>query len=65
MVADSIIQEATATEMECGVNKMLASSVTGFIPMSDRIAILRLKLDETTLNVIQVYAPTADPKYDN
>lgn len=47
------------------VNKRLTSSVSGFIPMSDRIAMLRLKSDKITLNVNQVYAATADPKYDD
>lgn len=38
--------------------------VSSFVPVSDRIPLLRLKQKKTTLNVIQVYAPTADPKYD-
>ena len=46
------------------VNGKYRNMVTGFAPLSDRIALLRLKSGKNTLNIIQVYAPTADPKYD-
>lgn len=39
--------------------------MTGFIPISDRIAMLRIKSDKTTLNVIHVHSLTADTKYDD
>ena len=33
--------------------------VAGFVPLSERIALMRLKSGKHTLNIIQVYAPTA------
>lgn len=42
------------------VDKRIAGSVMSFIPYSDRVMMLKLKTDKGNMNIIQVYAPTAD-----
>lgn len=42
------------------VDKVIDKSVIGFTPLSDRVMMLKLQASPTAVNVIQVYAPTAD-----
>jgi len=42
------------------VAKKLLASVVDFVPYSDRTALLKLRAKPNDLNIIQVYAPTAD-----
>ena len=42
------------------VSSMVAKSVLDFIPISDRVMILRLQTSHRAMNIIQVHAPTAD-----
>lgn len=42
------------------ITKELLKSVITFVPYSDRTALLKLKARPNDLNIIQVYAPTAD-----
>ncbi|XP_071640906.1 craniofacial development protein 2-like [Temnothorax longispinosus] len=42
------------------VNNVVAESVAEFIPLNDRVMILKLQTSHRALNVIQVYAPTND-----
>uniref|UniRef100_A0A8D8PQH9 Craniofacial development protein 2 n=1 Tax=Cacopsylla melanoneura TaxID=428564 RepID=A0A8D8PQH9_9HEMI len=42
------------------MNKYIASCVTNFIPISDRIMLIQLTARPTNLNFIQVYFPTTD-----
>lgn len=42
------------------VDKSVSHSVTGFIPISDRVVMIQLQATQTVTNIIQVYAPTAD-----
>jgi endonuclease/exonuclease/phosphatase family metal-dependent hydrolase len=39
--------------------------IKNFVPISDRIILLQLHGQPTNVNIIQVYAPTAEPRYDN
>ena len=41
------------------LNKTVANSVTGFWPVSDRIALVKLKAKPFNINIIQIYAPTS------
>ncbi|XP_071637558.1 craniofacial development protein 2-like [Temnothorax longispinosus] len=42
------------------VNNVVAESVAEFIPLNDRVMMLKLQTSHRALNVIQVYAPTND-----
>ena len=42
------------------VDKSLGSGIKGFMPISDRVALMKLKLKHKTLCILPVYAPTAD-----
>ncbi|XP_071580242.1 uncharacterized protein [Temnothorax nylanderi] len=42
------------------VNNIVAESVAEFIPLNDRVMMLKLQTSHRALNVIQVYAPTND-----
>ncbi|XP_071578112.1 craniofacial development protein 2-like [Temnothorax nylanderi] len=42
------------------VNNVVAESVAEFIPLNDRVMMLKLQTEHRALNVIQVYAPTND-----
>lgn len=42
------------------VHRNLKHLVTSFTPISDRVIMIRIKTTQRTLNIIQVYAPTAD-----
>ncbi|XP_055387971.1 craniofacial development protein 2-like [Condylostylus longicornis] len=42
------------------ITKKIASSVEQCIPLSDRALLLKIKAKSISLNIIQVYAPTAD-----
>ena len=42
------------------VGKSLSSGIKGFMPISDRVALMKLKLKHKTLCILQVYAHTAD-----
>lgn len=42
------------------VDKSTSQSVTGFIPISDRVVMIQLQTNQTRTNIIQVYAPTTD-----
>ena len=46
------------------INNNLKSCVKNFIPISDRILLLQLKASRQNVNIIQVYAPTADKSED-
>ncbi|XP_050514333.1 craniofacial development protein 2-like [Diabrotica virgifera virgifera] len=39
--------------------------VKNFVPVNDRLAILQLNSKPFNVNVIQIYAPTSEKKYDN
>lgn len=39
--------------------------VTNFAPISDRLLLIQLNSSPFKTNIIQIYAPTADKKYDN
>ena len=41
------------------LNKTVANSVTGFWPVSDRIALVKLKAKPFNISIIQVYEPTS------
>lgn len=42
------------------LDRNVVKSVTGFIPMSERVMLLQLMTTHGKLNLIQIYAPTAD-----
>ena len=42
------------------VDKSLSKGIKGFIIISDRVKLTKLKLKHKTLCILQVYAPTAD-----
>lgn len=42
------------------ITKNLLTSVVDFVPYSDRTALLKLRVKPNDLNIVQVYAPTAD-----
>lgn len=42
------------------VSKDTMASVTNFVPISDRVMLLQLQTNSRKLNIIQIYAPTAD-----
>jgi exonuclease III len=42
------------------VSESLKNCIIDFIPYSDRIALMRVNARPTNLNIIQIYAPTAD-----
>lgn len=42
------------------VSEKVAKTVTGFIPISERIILLQMMTTHGRLNIIQIYAPTAD-----
>ncbi|KAI5708046.1 hypothetical protein M8J77_015361 [Diaphorina citri] len=42
------------------VSKTIANSVTNFIPFSERLILIQISATPVNLNIIQVYAPTAD-----
>ncbi|XP_072384382.1 uncharacterized protein [Diabrotica undecimpunctata] len=42
------------------LSKKVARSVTGFVPMSERIIMLQILTTHGKMNLIQIYAPTAD-----
>lgn len=42
------------------VSKQVNGSVVGYVPLSERVMLLRLKTNYRPMNIIQVYAPTAD-----
>uniref|UniRef100_A0A8D9EV91 Craniofacial development protein 2 n=1 Tax=Cacopsylla melanoneura TaxID=428564 RepID=A0A8D9EV91_9HEMI len=44
------------------LTKKMAACVTNFIPISDRVMLLQLKGRPVDINIVQVYAPTADKK---
>jgi len=47
------------------ITKELLKSVVDFVPYSDRTTLLKLRARPSDLNIIQVYAPTADlPDHD-
>lgn len=52
------------TKQTCGVvfivHKKLANKVTNFTSVSERIALLQLAGNKVNVNILQVYAPTAD-----
>ncbi|XP_030758449.1 craniofacial development protein 2-like [Sitophilus oryzae] len=47
------------------ITREILKSVVDFVPYPDRTALLKLRAKPSDLNIIQVYAPTADsPDYD-
>lgn len=46
------------------LNKKFTGSVLNFVPYSDRVMMLQLKMHTGNMNVIQTYAPTADKEDD-
>ena len=42
------------------IKREIAKAVIGFTPMSDRVALLKIKSGPSHTNIIQVYAPTAE-----
>lgn len=42
------------------LRKEIAGAVIGFLPISDRVALLKIGANPTNLNIIQVYAPTSE-----
>ncbi|KAL1446089.1 hypothetical protein WDU94_009850 [Cyamophila willieti] len=42
------------------IEKEIEKCVTGFVPLSDRVMMLSIASENGTINLIQVYAPTAD-----
>lgn len=42
------------------INKEVDQCVSGFIPVSERVMMLNISSESGTINLIQVYAPTAD-----
>ncbi|XP_073824763.1 FERM domain containing isoform X3 [Musca autumnalis] len=46
------------------VKEHIAKSVIGFIPKSDRTMIIKISAKPVNINIIQVYAPTADKSND-
>ncbi|RZF44528.1 hypothetical protein LSTR_LSTR002301 [Laodelphax striatellus] len=42
------------------IDQSIKKAVKNFLPLSDRVMLLQLNLDIGTLNLIQVYAPTAE-----
>lgn len=42
------------------IKKELAKKVTNFVPLSDRCILLQIKGNPININIVQVYAPTAD-----
>ncbi|KAI5751342.1 hypothetical protein M8J77_006574 [Diaphorina citri] len=56
--------EDVATNRRYGVaiivNKEIDQCVTGFTPISDRVMMINIASEKRNINIIQVYAPTAD-----
>uniref|UniRef100_A0AAR5NZ92 Endonuclease/exonuclease/phosphatase domain-containing protein n=1 Tax=Dendroctonus ponderosae TaxID=77166 RepID=A0AAR5NZ92_DENPD len=46
------------------INKTIATYVTNFIPISERIMLLQIQTTPANINVIQVYAPTCQSDED-
>lgn len=46
------------------VNKDIKKIIKNFRPYSDRICLLQLRTSPVNINIIQVYVPTSDKKYD-
>lgn len=46
------------------IRKNLRSAVINFLPVSDRVMLLQIRAKPVNLNIVQIYAPTAD-KSDN
>ncbi|XP_045471740.1 craniofacial development protein 2-like [Harmonia axyridis] len=46
------------------INKMLKPYVRSFVPYSDRMALIQLNSTPRNINIIQIYAPTADKDDD-
>lgn len=42
-----------------------AQHVIGFNPVSDRIMLLEIQGTQRKINIIQIYAPTAEPRYND
>lgn len=42
------------------INSKIRKAVLGFIPISDRVAILKINTSPCKLNIVQVYAPTSE-----
>uniref|UniRef100_A0A8D8WPG5 Craniofacial development protein 2 n=1 Tax=Cacopsylla melanoneura TaxID=428564 RepID=A0A8D8WPG5_9HEMI len=63
-VYHSSSDENTETNRRYGVaiivNKEIDQCVTGFIPVSERVMMLNIASENRNVNIIQVYAPTAD-----
>lgn len=47
------------------VTKEYSKYVTCFTPISDRIIMIQLQAKPFNINIIQIYMPTSDKKYDN
>ena len=47
------------------VTKEINRAVLGFLPVSDRVAMIKINAKPFKLNVIQVYAPTSDSSDDD
>ena len=46
------------------VNKRIESCITGFIPYSERVMLLQISTSLGRMNILQVYAPTAEKNDD-